>query len=299
MSRFDGKTVLVTGGSSGIGRATVRAFAREGAHVYAAARRADLLEELALEALEGCGGTAVGRARVGGDQESADEGAAPDAWAARGATGGRIEAVALDVRDIPAVKQAVRDVVAAAGRLDVLVNCAGISIGVPALDITEEAWADMLATNLTSAFFASQEAARHMIAAGGGAIVNVSSICAYMAESPEVPYCATKAALVMVTQCMAHELGHLGVRVNAVAPGLTDTPMLGDDLARPEQYERLMRTIPLRRPAGPEEVAAAILFLASDEASYITAETLVVDGGQTRGFWYYGEDEPPVSPRDA
>ncbi|HSL94392.1 MAG TPA: SDR family oxidoreductase, partial [Thermoleophilia bacterium] len=167
MGRFDGKTVLITGGSSGIGRATVRAFAREGAHGYAAARRADLLEELALEALAGCGG----------------------------APSGGIEAVALDVRDISAVKQAVRDVVDAAGRLDVLVNCAGISVGLPVFDVTEEAWAEMLATNLTSAFFASQEAARHMVGAGGGAIVNVSSICAYMAESPEVPYCATKAAL--------------------------------------------------------------------------------------------------------
>jgi NAD(P)-dependent dehydrogenase (short-subunit alcohol dehydrogenase family) len=274
MGRFDGKTVLVTGGSSGIGRATVRAFAREGAHVYAAARRADLLEELALEALEGCGDSTPGTASPG-----------------------RVEAVVLDVRDIPAVKQAVRDVVAAADRLDVLVNCAGISVGLPVFEVTEEAWADMLATNLTSAFFASQEAARHMVGAGGGAIVNVSSICAYMAESPEVPYCATKAALVMVTQCMAHELGHLGVRVNAVAPGLTDTPMLADDLERPDHYERLARMIPLRRPATPEEIAAAILFLASDQASYITAETLVVDGGQTRGFWYYGEDEPPVPPR--
>ncbi len=292
MGRFDGKTVLVTGGSSGIGRATVRAFAREGAHVYAAARRRELLEELALEALEGCGG----RPGEVAPAESADE----SAGAAGGpgfAAPGRVEAVALDVRDVPAVKEAVRGVVAAAGRLDVLVNCAGISIGVPALDITEDEWSDMLATNLTSAFFASQEAARHMVAAGGGAIVNVSSMCAYMAESPEVPYCATKAALVMVTQCMAHELGHLGVRVNAVGPGLTDTPMLGDDLARPDHYERMMRTIPLRRPAAPGEVAAAILFLASDEASYITGEMLVVDGGQTRGFWYYGEDEPPVPPR--
>ena len=293
MGRFDGKTALVTGGSSGIGRATVRAFAREGAHVYAAARRADLLQELALEALEGCGGQPGEGASLGGAPEAAD-----NVRALGAASPGRIEAMVLDVRDVGAVKQAVRGVVAAAGRLDVLVNCAGISVGLPVFEVTEEAWADMLATNLTSAFFASQEAARHMVAAGGGAIVNVSSICAYMAESPEVPYCATKAALVMVTQCMAHELGHLGVRVNAVAPGLTDTPMLGDDLARPEQYERLMRTIPLRRPAGPEEVAAAILFLASDEASYITAETLVVDGGQTRGFWYYGEDEPPVPPRD-
>jgi NAD(P)-dependent dehydrogenase (short-subunit alcohol dehydrogenase family) len=258
----------VTGGSSGIGRATVRAFAREGAHVYAAARRLDLLEELR------------GEPAAGQNEPAA----------------GTIEAVELDVRDVPAVRQAIRDVVTADGRLDVLVNCAGIGRMKPALDLTEDDWRDLVATNLTSVLFASQEAARHMAGAGGGAIVSISSICAFMSESPDLAYCATKSGITMVTQCLAHELGHLGVRVNAVAPGLTATPMLDDDLELPDAYEHLMRKIPLRRAAAPEEQAAAILFLASDDASFITGETLVVDGGQTKGFWYYREDEPPVPP---
>ncbi len=264
MTRFTGKTVLVTGGSSGIGRAIVLAFAREGARVFAAARRERELEAVRSEAE---------------------------------ARGDRVEALTLDVRNATTLRRAVRRVVETAGRLDVLVNCAGIARGEPVLQVSEESWRETLETNLTAAFVTGQEAARHMAAAGGGAIVNVSSICAYYAESPDASYCASKAGLTMLTQCMAYELGHLGVRCNCVAPGLTETPMLGDDLDRPDVYREQMRRIPLRRPGTPEEQAAAVLFLASDEASYVNGEMLVVDGGQTRGFWYYPADEPPVSPR--
>jgi NAD(P)-dependent dehydrogenase (short-subunit alcohol dehydrogenase family) len=265
MGRFADKTILVTGGSSGIGRAIVSAFAREGGRVFAAARRAPELESLRAEAEAG---------------------------------GHVVEALVLDVRDAPAVRRAVRRVVELTGRLDVLVNCAGTARSDPVLEMNEESWRDTLDTNLTSAFVAGQEAARHMAQAGGGAIVNVSSICAYYAESPDASYCASKAGLTMLTQCMAYELGHLGVRCNCVAPGLTATPMLGDDLEDPDVYREHMRRIPLRRPSTPEEQAAAVLFLASDEASYVTGEMLVVDGGQTRGFWYYPSDEPPVPPRE-
>jgi NAD(P)-dependent dehydrogenase (short-subunit alcohol dehydrogenase family) len=261
MERFAGRTVLVTGGSSGIGRAIVLAFAREGGRVFAAARRERELEDVRAEARDGS-----------------------------------VEALALDVRDEAAVRQAVRHVIEIAGRLDVLVNCAGIARSDPVLAMSYESWRDTLDTNLNGAFVAAQEAARHMVAAGGGAIVNVSSICAYYAESPDASYCASKAGLTMLTQCMAYELGHLGVRSNCVAPGLTQTPMIGDDLADPDVYREQMRRIPLRRPATPEEQAAAVLFLASDEASYVNGEMLVVDGGQTRGFWYYPADEPPVPP---
>jgi NAD(P)-dependent dehydrogenase (short-subunit alcohol dehydrogenase family) len=262
MGRFVSRTILVTGASSGIGRATVLAFAREQGRVFAAARREAQLQALRAEA-----------------------------------TPGSIEVLELDVRDPEAVRRAVRGVIEAAGRLDVLVNCAGIARGDPVLEMSFESWRDTLATNLDGAFVAAQEAARHMTAAGGGAIVNVSSICAYHAESPDASYGASKAGLTMLTRCMAYELGHLGVRCNCVAPGLTRTPMLGDDLADPDVYREQMRRIPLRRPAEPEEQAAAILFLASDEASYVNGEMLVVDGGQTRGFWYYPSDEPPVPPQ--
>jgi len=261
MGRFDDRCVVVTGGSSGIGRATVHAFAAEGAHVVAVGRCAGRL----------------------GD-------------ACREAEGGTVESVCVDVRDLAADRRMLRDVVDRLGRLDVLVNCAGIALGRPLLEMTEEEWDDTIATNLTSAVFLSQEAARHMVAAGGGAIVNVASICAYVSETPDLAYSAAKAGMVMLTKCTAYELGHLGVRCNAVAPGLTFTPMLERDLDDEPVYHESMRRIPLRRPSLPGEQAAAILFLASDEASYVNGEVLVVDGGQLSGFWYDPRMEPPVPP---
>jgi NAD(P)-dependent dehydrogenase (short-subunit alcohol dehydrogenase family) len=205
----------------------------------------------------------------------------------------------LDVRDFGAVREAVRFVIDRAGRLDVLVNCAGIAKSEPLLEISDESWADTLDTNLGGAFAAAQEAARHMASAGGGAIVNISSVSAYHAESPDAAYCASKAALTMLTRCMAFELGHLGVRCNSLAPGVTLTPMWGTELERPEVWREQMRHIPLRRPSTPEEQAAAVLFLASDEASYVNGEMLVADGGQTLGFWYSPSDEPPIPPTPA
>jgi meso-butanediol dehydrogenase/(S,S)-butanediol dehydrogenase/diacetyl reductase len=261
MGRFAGRNALVTGGSSGIGRAVVLGFAHEGAHVVAAARDARRLASVQSEAPPGA-----------------------------------VETVVLDVRDVHAVRCTVGEITRRLGRLHVLVNCAGIAYGEPVLDISERSWDDTLATNLTGAFFASQEAARHMVEAGGGVIVNVSSIDAFVSESPELQYCVSKAGMLMMTRCMAYELGHLGVRCNAVAPGLTRTPMLGRDLEIAEVYRENMRRIPLRRPAAPEEQAAVVLFLASDEASYVNGETVVVDGGLTQGFWYDPRMEPPVAP---
>jgi NAD(P)-dependent dehydrogenase (short-subunit alcohol dehydrogenase family) len=106
---------------------------------------------------------------------------------------------------------------------------------------------------------------------------------------------ASKAALVSLTRCIAFELGHLGVRCNAVCPGFTRTPMVEGDLT-PEFWSAYMRRIPMRRPARAEEQAAVVLFLCSEEASYVNGEAIVVDGGQLKGFWYYPQDEPPVPP---
>lgn len=257
MGRFEGRNVIVTGGSSGIGRAIVLAFAAEGATVCAAARSAERLAEVVA--------------------------AAP---------AGRVEARILDVRDIPEVRYAVREWTEKKGRLHVLVNCAGIAPEVPVLDITPEQWHDVLATNLTGAFFAAQEAARHMAAEGGGVIVNISSVDAAIAESPYTDYAASKAALSQLTKCMAFELAHLGVRCVAVAPGLTATPMgfTDDD----ETYRLYMEAIPMRRPAQPEEQAAVVLFVASDEASYVTGVTVSVDGGMLHGLWARPGLRPPV-----
>jgi NAD(P)-dependent dehydrogenase (short-subunit alcohol dehydrogenase family) len=210
---------------------------------------------------------------------------------------GRVEARVLDVRDVSEVRCAVREWAEQKGRLHVLVNCAGIAPEVPVLDITPEQWHDVMATNLTGAFFAAQESARHMAAQGGGVIVNISSVDAVIAESPYADYGASKAALSQLTKCMAFELAHLGVRCVAVAPGLTATPMgFTDD----DEIHRLyMGAIPMRRPARPEEQATVVLFLASDEASYVTGVTVPVDGGMLHGLWARPELRPPVpSPAD-
>jgi NAD(P)-dependent dehydrogenase (short-subunit alcohol dehydrogenase family) len=255
MGRFESHVAVVTGASTGIGRATAARLAEEGATVIAAARSAERLAELEVEGA------------------------------------GRITAQVLDVRDLDALRAAIRGAVARHGRLDVLVNCAGISRLDPILDLEDAHWDEILQTNLTAAFAASQEAARHMADADGGAIVNVASIDAFAADSPAVHYCVSKAGMVAMTRSFAHELGHLGIRTNAVAPGLTATPMTMDD-----SWERITRTyesrIPVRRPSTPEEQAAVICFLASADASYVNGETVIADGGLLTGMWYDPADAP-------
>lgn len=254
--RFAGKGVLVTGASSGIGRATALAYGAEGAHVLAVARRADGLKDLVHE------------------------------------SDGAVDTMVADVRDSEAVHRAVERA-AEWGRIDVLVNNAGVAVVEPFLEVTAEHWDDVVATNLTGAFHASQQVARHMVGAGGGVIVNVASTDAFVAESPFGAYSVSKAGLVQLTRCIAFELGHLGVRCNAVCPGLTVTEMTSGDLGA-SFSEAYLRRIPLRRFGTPEDQARAILFLSSDEASFINGASLLVDGGQLSGFWYYPELEPPA-----
>jgi NAD(P)-dependent dehydrogenase (short-subunit alcohol dehydrogenase family) len=134
-----------------------------------------------------------------------------------------------------------------------------------------------------------------MVDHGGGSIVNVASIDAFVAESPSAHYMASKAGLVLLTKSIAFELGHLGVRCNAICPGFTKTEMTAGDLT-PEFWGAYMRRIPMRRPAEASEQAAVVLFLASEDASYINGEAIIVDGGQLSGFWYYDDDAPPVPP---
>jgi sorbose reductase len=260
--RFRDRVVIVTGGSSGIGKATVQLFAREGARVVAAARRLDVLESV--------------RADVAGE-------------------GLNVVPLEVDVRSPSAARGMVETVIDRLGQLDVLVNCAGIGLLDPVLDVTEEAWNDTMLTNLHGPFFASQAAAKHMAQRGGGCIVNVASIDAFIAESPAVHYCSSKAALVMMTKCFAFELAHLGIRCNAVAPGVTLTPMIVDDPDLERMAPPYLGRIPARRFSTPEEQANVIAFLASDAASYVNGETIVVDGGQLKGFWYYA-DEAPATP---
>jgi NAD(P)-dependent dehydrogenase (short-subunit alcohol dehydrogenase family) len=265
--RFDGKRVLVTGGSSGIGRAVVAGFAREGAAVLAWGRDRGRLAEVAATS-------------------STPPGAVP------------VRTAVVDLLEVEQVRAGVRAAVATLGGLDVLVNCAGIGIEEPVLEVTDAVWHDVLAVNLTAAFFACQEAARHMVDAGGGAIVNVASTDAFVHDAPFVHYSVSKAGLVMMTRAFAYELGHRGVRCNAVAPGATLTPMTEEALAAGDAQDALregLRRVPLRRFARPEEQAAVVLFLASEEASYVNGATLLADGGMLQGYWYAPHREPPLS----
>jgi 3-oxoacyl-[acyl-carrier protein] reductase len=263
MSSFDGKNVIVTGGAQGIGRAIVAAFLAEGARVTAVDIQEPELDEV----------PASGQAS-------------------------RLETAIADMGDVEQPAAMVRHAIASMGGLDVLVNCAGVQPDGPALDVAVEEFDETFAVNTRGPFLAMQEACRYFAAAGGGAIVNIASANAFKNESPEAPYNASKAALVSLTKAFAHELGHLGIRANCVAPGETITSeaeerMTPDDERREREY---LRRIPMRRAGRPEEQAAAVLFLASDDASFISGETIVVDGGELAGDWYDVADSPAVPP---
>lgn len=260
MRRFEGRRVLVTGASSGIGRATALAFAGEGARVVATARREDRLAALA-------------------------DAAAP----------ATVLPLVSDLRRPEDSRRMVSDAIELLDGLDVLVNNAGVAYMEPFLEASPERWAETMDVNLNAPFFVSQVAARHMVDNGGGSIVNIASIDSFVAESPSVHYMVSKAGVAHLTRVIAFELGHLGVRCNAVCPGFTKTAMTAEGFT-PEFWGNYMRRIPLRRPAEPAEQAAVVLFLCSPEASYVNGETIVVDGGQLTGFWYSADDEPPVPP---
>lgn len=261
--RFDGRVVLVTGAARGIGRAIARAFVAEGARVAAADVLADGLDALHRE------------------------------------SGDAIEIFPVDLADHVQTAALVASVLERSGGLDVLVNCAALQPDGPALEVTAKDFDATFAVNVQAPFVLMQEACRHFVAAGGGAIVNIASANAIRNESPESIYNASKAALVALTRAFAHEFGHLGVRVNAVCPGETVTPDAEQDMTDDERgvVHEYLRRIPMRRAGRPEEQAAAVLFLASDEASFITGDTLLVDGGELSGDWYDTRDAPPLPPR--
>lgn len=244
---FSGKVVLVTGGASGIGLAAATAFAGRGAHAVLADR----------------------------DIEAA--GAAAEALRQ---AGGRASAVALDVTDEAAVVDAFAGVGARLGRLDVLVNNAGLSIrkGITELQLAD--WEKVFAVNVTGAFLCAR-AAVPLLKAQGGAIVNVASIMGLSGGGtyPNPAYQASKGAIVNFTRGLAVELAPAGVRVNAVAPTWVRTPFIAPLLQDPERLAELEALMPLGRLAEPEEVADAILFLASPMAAMTTGHTLPVDGG--------------------
>ena len=217
MRRFEGKNVVVTGASSGIGWAIAHAFVDEGARIYAVARRGERLERMRASS------------------------SAPES----------VQVSVVDVGVPEQARQMVRDAIAAMGRVHVLVNNAAIMPYGPVLDISEQTWRDTYAVNLDGPFYASQVAARHMAESGGGVIINIASANAFRVESPAANYNSSKAALVMMTRCFAHELGHLGVRANCVAPGQTWTPEAQEELAPRGLPPRVRGVLQPRSPPAP------------------------------------------------
>jgi 3-oxoacyl-[acyl-carrier protein] reductase len=245
---LQGRVALVTGASSGIGAATATALAVSGARVALGYHgNADGAERVRL-AIEAAGGEAI--------------------------------AVRADLRQLPALRAMVAEVVDRLGPIDVLVNNAGSLVGrFPIRDLTESAWDDIFDLNLKSAVFCVQAVSAAMIARRRGAIVNIGSVAGHNGGGPGAgPYAAAKAALAAFTKSLAKELGPHGVRANAVSPGVIDTPF-HETFSTPEMMANFVKLIPLGRVGTPDECASAIVFLASDAASYITGETLEINGG--------------------
>ena len=258
--RFVGRTVIVTGGGRGIGQATARAFAAEGADVLVLGRTVADLEDTVA-------------------QITAD--------------GGQAWLLPCDVTDEAQVDGAAARAAARWGRIDVLVNNAGIDDDTPFLEIDRSRWRDVIDTNLTGVFLMSQAVAREMAKAGRGVILHTASIDASGGDGPYAAYNASKAGLLGLNRTLALELAAHGIRSNCVSPGFTHTVMT-ERAVGPKLLEYLngsFARVPMKRLVKPDEIAQAFLFLASDQASAITGIDLRVDGGLTAN-WYILETLP-------
>lgn len=251
-SKQQGRPVaLVTGASYGIGAASALALARQGYDVALTATRAGNLEE-AIGAVEAAGARAV--------------------------------ALALDLRAQGSIERVVADAVDRLGRIDVLVNNAGTTSGSLALDMPADEWRSVMETNLTGTFLMTQAVGRHMVGVGRpGCIISITSTHGMIGAPKRSAYGISKAAVIHMTRMLAIEWAEHNIRVNSVAPGRVDTPspLRAADSANPQYMSAVVSKIPLRRVATAEDVAGAVAYLASPAASYITGQTLVLDGGLT------------------
>ena len=246
---FKDKVVIVTGGARGIGRAISEAFAAHGAAVALAGRNTQVLEEVA-RSISAAGGTA--------------------------------KAFATDVTKEESIAALCSGVLGAYGRIDVLINNAGINPWYKnAEDTSLSEWQQIIDTNLTGVFLACKHAGRAMLAAGQGAIVNISSIAGRVGLPRSTAYCAAKGGVELLTRELAYEWAKKGVRVNAVAPGFVETDLTHGMSKHPVLGKRIADRTPMGRFAQADEISGACLFLASPAASYITGCTIMADGGWT------------------
>ncbi len=249
--RLDGRVAIVTGGDTGIGKGIVTAFAREGGKVvinYHGERPP--ADELVRE-IEGFGGTACA---AGGDVSKEDD-----------------------------VEKLVGTAVERYGKLDVMVNNAGIEKKAAFVDVPFEVYRQIVAVNLTGAWLGSQYAAKQMIAQQqGGRIIMISSVHEEISMPTNAAYCATKGALRMLTRTICVELAPHGITVNNVCPGAIDTPMDAGLKKQPEKFQKLLDEIPAHRMGTPEEIGRLCVYLASDDAAYVTGASLFIDGGMSK-----------------
>ncbi|HEV8593534.1 MAG TPA: SDR family oxidoreductase [Pyrinomonadaceae bacterium] len=262
---FTGKVVLVTGASSGIGRATAEFFGRCGASVAISYLKNKTGADEAVAAISG-----NGVASFVSNPTGAAVGTAPVA----------AMAVQADVTHNAEISRMIREVEEGVGPVDILVNNAGSLVErLKTLDLTEERWTEVMDLNATSAFFAAKAVIPKMLEKGKGVIVNVTSIAARNGGAPgSIHYSSAKAAMLTMTKGLAKEFASQGIRVNAVSPGVIDTPYHETFTAR-EVWNNMSNVIPMGRVGRSEEVASVIGFLASDAASYICGETIEINGG--------------------
>ncbi len=247
-AKFDltGKTAIVTGAGRGIGRAIATGLAASGAAVVIASRTAEQLDAVAGEIRD---------------------------------KGGQVLAVPTDLTHSEQIEQLAAAAMKAFGRIDILVNNAARSFLRGLLDLREDGWDKVFNTNVKAVWLLSRAVARHMIEQKSGRIINITTVGAEKAELGMAAYGSSKAALKMLTRCMAREWAPFGIQVNAVGPGLTRTDFSQPIWSNPDIAKHVTSLLPLGRIAEPEEIVPAVLFLASDAASYMTGHTIYVDGG--------------------
>jgi len=243
--RLENQVAIVTGAGRGIGKAIAIAFAAEGADIVATARTKEEIEETCREV---------------------------------GALGRQGLAIPIDVTKADQIEGMIEKAISLFKKIDILVNCAGIIKSAPVIELTEVDWDSIIDTNLKGTFLCSQATAKHMIKQKRGKIINIASIGAHVGSPGNAAYAASKGGIIQLTKVLAVELGKYNINVNVVSPGLTMTAM-AEYLAKERSSSQDSDRVPLRRLAKPEDIADAVLYLASSGSDYVTGQEIIVDGG--------------------